>query len=359
MSTRTIASSISSRSPNDPPEIPDRARTRAGQHGHLRVPPRVPERAVAARRGRPAFDARFRPRHDSVPRAATARRSRTASSSSCVRSKAETVTYWRDVGTLDAYFEANIDLTDVVPELDLYDREWPIWTYAKITPPAKFVHDVDGRRGMGISSLVSGGCIVSGSHAAQFAAVRWRARAFVWRDRSRRAPAARDRWTHARLRNVIIDAGVQIPDGLVVGEDPELDAHPLPPHRARHLPHHAADARPHGAMTRRNVARALGRLRGVSRWSRPGGSRMSSARCRPRWRAKRWRCARWSPGIRPVLAGARRMRQHASTSFRCTAAPARLLSARAAGLDLFVLDAPHLYARAGNPYAGAGWARLA
>ena len=71
--------------------------------------------------------------------------------------------YWRDVGTLDAYWEANIDLTDVVPELDLYDRDWPIWTYAEITPPAKFVHDVDGRRGMGISSLVSGGCIVSGA----------------------------------------------------------------------------------------------------------------------------------------------------------------------------------------------------
>ncbi len=71
--------------------------------------------------------------------------------------------YWRDVGTIDAYWEANIDLTDVVPELDLFDRDWPIWTYAEITPPAKFVHDVDGRRGIGISSLVSGGCIVSGA----------------------------------------------------------------------------------------------------------------------------------------------------------------------------------------------------
>ena len=82
---------------------------------------------------------------------------------SCVRSPDENETYWRDVGTLDAYFAANIDLTDVVPELDLYDSDWPIWTYAGITPPAKFVHDVEGRRGMGISSLVSGGCIVSGS----------------------------------------------------------------------------------------------------------------------------------------------------------------------------------------------------
>ena len=71
--------------------------------------------------------------------------------------------YWRDVGTLDAYWEANIDLTDVVPALDLYDRDWPIWTYAEITPPAKFVHDDDGRRGAAIASLVSGGCIVSGA----------------------------------------------------------------------------------------------------------------------------------------------------------------------------------------------------
>ncbi len=71
--------------------------------------------------------------------------------------------YWRDVGTVDAYWAANIDLTDVVPDLDLYDRDWPIWTYGEITPPAKFVHDVDGRRGSAVSSLVSGGCIVSGA----------------------------------------------------------------------------------------------------------------------------------------------------------------------------------------------------
>ncbi len=81
---------------------------------------------------------------------------------SCVRSSKEAVAYWRDVGTIDAYWKANIDLTDVVPQLDLYDRDWPIWTYAEITPPAKFVHDLDGRRGQAISSLVSGDCIVSG-----------------------------------------------------------------------------------------------------------------------------------------------------------------------------------------------------
>ncbi len=68
---------------------------------------------------------------------------------SCVRSPNEEVAYWRDVGTIDAYWKANIDLTDVTPQLDLYDRDWPIWTFAEITPPAKFVHDFDGRRGYG------------------------------------------------------------------------------------------------------------------------------------------------------------------------------------------------------------------
>ncbi len=82
---------------------------------------------------------------------------------SCVRSSSEIQSYWRDVGTVDAYWEANIDLTDFVPGLDLYDHEWPIWTYGEIVPPAKFVHDEPGRRGQAISSMVSGGCIVSGS----------------------------------------------------------------------------------------------------------------------------------------------------------------------------------------------------
>ena len=82
---------------------------------------------------------------------------------SCVRSENEEVSYWKDVGTVDAYWEANVDLTDITPQLDLYDREWPIWTHAEITPPAKFVHDIDGRRGQAISSLVSGDCIVSGA----------------------------------------------------------------------------------------------------------------------------------------------------------------------------------------------------
>ena len=80
-----------------------------------------------------------------------------------MRSGFEAEAYWRDVGTLDAYWQANIDLTEVVPALDLYDSEWPIWTYGEVTPPAKFVHDEEGRRGQAVSSLVSGGCIISGA----------------------------------------------------------------------------------------------------------------------------------------------------------------------------------------------------
>ena len=83
-------------------------------------------------------------------------------SSSCVRSTQEVAPYWRDVGTLDAYWAANVDLTQTEPELDLFDTNWPIWTYAELTAPAKFVHDIEGRRGQAFSSLVSGGCIVSG-----------------------------------------------------------------------------------------------------------------------------------------------------------------------------------------------------
>ena len=143
---------------------------------------------------------------------------------SCVRSAQEPLAYWRDVGTIDAYFEANIDLTDTVPALDLYDREWPIWTYAELTPPAKFVHDEDGRRGMAISSLVSGGCLISGAALKRtllFTGVR--ANSYAEITNAVILPYA-DIGRSAKLSNVVIDRGVRIPEGLVVGEDPELDA---------------------------------------------------------------------------------------------------------------------------------------
>src|SRR5215475_1146186 len=145
-------------------------------------------------------------------------------SRSCVRSGGEPRSYWRDVGTVDAYWSANIDLTDVVPELDLYDRSWPIWSYAEITPPAKFVHDEHDRRGEAISSLVSGGCIVSGAAVRRsllFTGVRMNSYARV--ENAVIMPYV-NIGRGARLKNVVIDRGVLIPEGLVVGEDPELDA---------------------------------------------------------------------------------------------------------------------------------------
>ncbi|RAI59001.1 glucose-1-phosphate adenylyltransferase [Roseicella frigidaeris] len=143
---------------------------------------------------------------------------------SCVRSAMETSPYWRDVGTVDAYWEANIDLTDIVPPLDIFDKDWPIWTYGEVVPPAKFVHDVDGRRGEAISSLVSGGCIVSGAAARRsllFTGVRLHSYAQI--DGAVLLPGV-DVGRHARLRNVVVDRGVHIPEGLVVGEEPALDA---------------------------------------------------------------------------------------------------------------------------------------
>ncbi|KQW29353.1 glucose-1-phosphate adenylyltransferase [Rhizobium sp. Root274] len=143
---------------------------------------------------------------------------------SCVRSDFEREPYWRDVGTIDAYWQANIDLTDIVPELDLYDKTWPIWTYSEITPPAKFVHDDEGRRGSAISSLVSGDCIISGSSLYKsllFTGVR--ANSYSRLEGAVVLPKVQV-GRHARLTNVVIDHGVVIPEGLIVGEDPEMDA---------------------------------------------------------------------------------------------------------------------------------------
>jgi len=145
-------------------------------------------------------------------------------SRSCIRSSNEKEAYWRDVGTVDAYWEANIDLTDVVPQLDLYDRSWPLWTYAEILPPAKFVHDIDGRRGSAVSSLIAGDCIVSGSHVHRsllFSGVR--ANSYSTLEEAVVLPYCQI-GRGARLRRVVLDRGVNIPAGLVVGEDAEQDA---------------------------------------------------------------------------------------------------------------------------------------
>ena len=143
---------------------------------------------------------------------------------SCIRAAEQIGEYWRDVGTLDAYFEANLDLTDIVPRLNMYDRDWPIWTDQIVAAPAKFVHDEDGRRGTAISSLISQDCIVSGATAHRsllFTGVKMGSFSSV--DEGVILPYC-NIGRGAHLKRVIVDSGVRIPEGLVVGEDPELDA---------------------------------------------------------------------------------------------------------------------------------------
>ncbi len=145
-------------------------------------------------------------------------------SRSCVRSGLEKEPYWRDVGTVDAFWQANVDLTDFTPALDLYDNTWPIWTYSELTPPAKFIHNEEGRRGLALSSMVSGGCIISGSQLNRcllFTGVR--THSFSTLEGVVSMPYA-EIGRNAYLKDVVIDRGVVIPEGLEVGKDPELDA---------------------------------------------------------------------------------------------------------------------------------------
>ena len=142
---------------------------------------------------------------------------------SCVRAPGAPA-YWRDVGTVDAFWEANIDLTGFTPDLNLWDKNWPIWTYSESVPPAKFIHDEKDRRGIAVSSMVSGGCIISGTEVRNsllFTEVHTNSYAVL--DHAVVLPYVTVN-RHARLRNVVIDAGVTIPEGLVVGEDPIEDA---------------------------------------------------------------------------------------------------------------------------------------
>jgi glucose-1-phosphate adenylyltransferase len=143
---------------------------------------------------------------------------------SCVRHRPDAIAYWRDVGTVDAFWKANLDLTDFDPDLDLWDKNWPIWTYSESVPPAKFVHDEDRRRGLAVSSMVSGGCIISGTEVRNsllFTGVHTNSWSSL--DHAVVLPYVTV-GRHARLRKVVIDRGVTIPAGMVVGEDPDEDA---------------------------------------------------------------------------------------------------------------------------------------
>ena len=143
---------------------------------------------------------------------------------SCVRSTNEAPAYWRDVGTVDAYWQANLDLTDPLPELDMYDGEWPIWTYQEQLPPAKFVFDDDDRRGYAVDTLVSGGCIISGARVGRsvlFSSVRVHSHALV--EECVLLPEV-DVGSHRILRRVVVDKGCHIPAGLTIGIDAAEDA---------------------------------------------------------------------------------------------------------------------------------------
>ena len=143
---------------------------------------------------------------------------------SCVKTTFEAEAYWRDVGSIDAYWAANIDLVTPTPSLDIYDPHWPIWTYQQQFPPAKFVFDDDDRRGMAVDSMVSGGCIVSGA-AVRRSLLFSNCRVNSWAT-THEAVLLPDVLVgrHARLSRVIVDRGCRIPEGLVVGEDPAFDA---------------------------------------------------------------------------------------------------------------------------------------
>jgi glucose-1-phosphate adenylyltransferase len=132
--------------------------------------------------------------------------------------------YWRDVGTIDAFWEANIELVGITPELNLYDAKWPIWTYQEQLPPAKFVFDDDDRRGMAVDSMVSGGCVISGSrirHSLLFSDVK--VHSYCEIADSVVLPDV-EIHRHCRLKRVVIDKGCNVPEGTVIGENFEEDA---------------------------------------------------------------------------------------------------------------------------------------
>ena len=142
---------------------------------------------------------------------------------SCVGMDETGIPYWRDVGTIDAYWEANMELTKVIPELNLYDDEWPIWTHQEQLPPAKFVFDDDGRRGMAVDSLVSGGDIISGAlvrHSLLFSRVHIHSYAEI--EHSVILPDV-DIGRRVKLRRVVMDKHCRVPEGLTIGYDIEAD----------------------------------------------------------------------------------------------------------------------------------------
>jgi glucose-1-phosphate adenylyltransferase len=137
--------------------------------------------------------------------------------------KTRAQSYWRDVGTIDAYYEASLELVHVKPELNIYDQDWPIWTYQVQQPPAKFILDEDGRRGMAINSMVSGGCIISGAVVREsllFTNVRIDEGSSI--QRSVILPHV-EIGRGCVICGAILDEGCEVPDGMSIGVDRAAD----------------------------------------------------------------------------------------------------------------------------------------
>jgi glucose-1-phosphate adenylyltransferase len=205
--------------PNDPPPMPGRPDMALASMGIYVFNPRLLERLLRADADDPASAHDFG--KNIIPEAIDKLRV-FAYPFEDVRTKAQN--YWRDVGTVDAYYEANLELVRVSPELNIYDEQWPIWTYQEQLPPAKFVFDDEDRRGAAIDSMVSGGCIISGSRVTNsllFSNVRVHDYSLV--DGAVILPRVRV-GERCVIRRAIIDEGSLVPDGMQIGVDPVADA---------------------------------------------------------------------------------------------------------------------------------------
>jgi glucose-1-phosphate adenylyltransferase len=204
--------------PRDPPPMPGRPDVALASMGIYVFNPRLLERLLRADAEDPASAHDFG--KNIIPGAIDKLRV-FAYPFEDVRTKAQS--YWRDVGTVDAYYEANLELVSVSPELNIYDEQWPIWTYQEQLPPAKFVFDDPDRRGAALDSMVSGGCIISGSRVANsllFSNVRVHDYSEV--EGAVILPRVRI-GERCVIRRAIVDEGALIPDGMQIGVDPQAD----------------------------------------------------------------------------------------------------------------------------------------
>jgi glucose-1-phosphate adenylyltransferase len=204
--------------PADPPAMPGRPNVALASMGIYVFNPRLLERMLRADAENPDSAHDF---GKNVIPAAIDKLRVFAYPFEDVRTKAQN--YWRDVGTVDAYYEANLELVRVSPELNIYDEQWPIWTYQEQLPPAKFVFDDPDRRGCAIDSMVSGGCIISGSRVSNsllFSSVRVHDHSSI--DRSVILPRVRV-GERCVIRNAVVDEGSVVPDGTQIGVDTQAD----------------------------------------------------------------------------------------------------------------------------------------